>query len=260
MTERVPAGAENGRPVNGVRYDTVTRVVGVNVSPGTEGSLVATKKLVNATEADAPIVFTNAYAGDRVMVPITGVKVLEGRELQAGEFTFQLVSGEGENERVIAVTNNGQGIFAFPANALTYTVADLADVAPAADGTRTKEFFYVVRELVPDDKYALPGVTYDPARYLVKVTLTDNGQGVLSSVPTVTLEGAEGAVDSIVFSNAYAHRGTAEAVLQVGKVLTGRPINSNEFSFTQVDLATGGRCGYGHRACHGRRNAGVDLA
>ena len=82
------------------------------------------------------------------MVPIAGVKVLEGRELQAGEFTFQLVSGEGENERVIAVTNNGQGIFAFPANALTYTVADLADVAPAADGTRTKEFFYVVRELV----------------------------------------------------------------------------------------------------------------
>ena len=239
VTERVPAGAENGRPVNGVRYDTVTRVVGVNVSPGTEGSLVATKKLVNATEADAPIVFTNAYAGDRVMVPITGVKVLEGRELQAGEFTFQLVSGEGENERVIAVTNNGQGIFAFPANALTYTVADLADVAPAADGTRTKEFFYVVRELVPDDKYALPGVTYDPARYLVKVTLTDNGQGVLSAVPTVTLEGAEGAVDSMVFSNVYAHQGAAEAVLQVGKVLTGRPINSNEFSFTAVDLATG---------------------
>ena len=239
VTERVPAGAEKGRPVNGVRYDTVTRVVGVNVSPGTEGSLVATKKLVNATEADAPIVFTNAYAGDRVMVPITGVKVLEGRELQAGEFTFQLVSGEGENERVIAVTNNGQGIFAFPANALTYTVADLADVAPAADGTRTKEFFYVVRELVPDDKYALPGVTYDLARYLVKVTLTDNGQGVLSAVPTVTLEGAEGAVDSIVFSNVYAHQGTAETVLQVGKVLTGRPINSNEFSFTAVDLATG---------------------
>lgn len=239
VTERVPAGAENGRPVNGVRYDTVTRVVDVNVSPGTEGSLVATKKLVNATDADAPIVFTNAYAGDRVMVPIAGVKVLEGRELQAGEFTFQLVSGEGENERVIAVTNNGQGIFAFPANALTYTVADLADVAPAADGTRTKEFFYVVRELVPDDKYALPGVTYDPARYLVKVTLTDNGQGVLSAVPTVTLEGAEGAVDSMVFSNAYAYQGTAEAVLQVGKVLTGRPINSNEFSFTAVDLATG---------------------
>ena len=64
---------------------------------------------------------------------------------------------------------------------INFTFDNIRDVDPAADGTRTKEFRYIVTENVPADADKIAGITYDTREVALTVTLKDDGKGTLAA-------------------------------------------------------------------------------
>ena len=97
--------------VAGVTNDAETsRTVSFTVTDDGEGTLRVSRK----PDGDAAFTFTNTYSvtpvEKSVTDQITATKVLDGRDLKDGEFSFELVEGEGEDAKVVATgTNNAEG-------------------------------------------------------------------------------------------------------------------------------------------------------
>ena len=160
-----------GTTVDGVTYDGATFAVTTVVADDGKGGLTVTHKLADG-EA---IVFDNTYTAEPTSVVIGAAKVLEGKDLVDGQFTFKLTGADGTE---LEASNAADGTVTFPA------------IAFDEAGTYT----YTVSEV--DDDQA--NVTYDTATYKVTVTVVDDGKGNLDA----TVEGdGEGAA---VFRNVYA--------------------------------------------------------
>ncbi len=179
--------------LGGVTYDTNVYTVTVVVTDDTEAG-----KLVAKIQDSTPVVFKNTYSTEKATAQISGKKVLSGRDLTAGEFSF-VISGAGINE---TVTNDANGNFTF--SAIEYSTA----------GTYT----YTVSEV----KGSLAGIKYDETVYTVTVTVTDNGEGKLSAEVSTSAP--------IVFNNAYMVQSEV-AVISGTKNLIGRELIPGEFSF-----------------------------
>ena len=122
------------------------------------GMLEVTWSVKNAAgEAVDAITIHNTYAAASASVKLGGTKVLDGRELNEGEFTFVLTDQNGNELQ--KVTNSAQGGFCF--DTITYDAA----------GT----YEYTIAEAKGD----VAGVTYDEATFAVKVVVTDDGTGQL---------------------------------------------------------------------------------
>ena len=153
--------------------------------------------------------FTNAYTiEDTEKVKIYGEKKLTGRNMIAGEFTFELYEG---SVLIESVTNAADGSFAF--TEFTYT--------------EPQTHSYVVKEKIPSEKY---GVGYDTNTYTVVVEITDDGNGKLNRsvkvngstvTETAVIDGVEAAKVDTVFNNSYSATGT-ELKLSGTKTLDGR--------------------------------------
>ncbi|MBQ7139035.1 MAG: BspA family leucine-rich repeat surface protein, partial [Clostridia bacterium] len=119
-----------------------------------------------ASNETAEVIFTNKYTLTGV-ASIEAKKVLVGRDLTAGEFTFQLV---GENNNVVAeATNGADGRVLFPQ--MTYT----------EEGT----WKYVIVEAKPNEDKIDNTVEYSEQRIKVTVTATDEkGDGTLTTTVT----------------------------------------------------------------------------
>lgn len=93
--------------VAGVTNDAkLSREVSFTVTDDGKGNLSVSHK----PDGDVAFTFTNTYnvtpVETSVTDQITATKVLTGRELAAGEFSFELVEGEGEDAKVIATGTN----------------------------------------------------------------------------------------------------------------------------------------------------------
>lgn len=218
-----------GTLLPGVTYDTTTYNVTVVVTDNGQGALVA-----EVQKPESGFAFSNAYASDVSQSPtVYGTKVLTGRTLQAGEFSFALSGYRIEGS--LTASNAADGSFSFTLP--TLTMADLADVTADGSGVRTKTFNYALTEVVPAAEYQRPGVAYSDASYSIAVTLTDDGQGNLTTATAITDKNGE-SVDQIVFENAYAPNAGCEIQLDAIKTLTGRDLPEGAFSFA-VEDATG---------------------
>lgn len=159
---------------NGVTYDETTYDVTAKVTNGAGNKLVAKWDLGTAAGG---VTFKNAYEPDETAnVSLGATKVLNGRDLVAGEFTFELVDGQGNV--VATATNAADGSVFF--SSIEFTEA----------GTYT----YLIREVAG----SLANVTYDTATHTATVTVTDNGDGTLTA--TVLYDGS-GSLP--VFTNTY---------------------------------------------------------
>ena len=193
----------------GVTNDAnATRKVSYAVTDDGAGHL----SVVRNGEAGADFTFTNTYSvvptDSSVTDQITAIKRLTGRELAAGEFTFELL----ENGVVVASgTSDANG---------TVTLSPIRYEVP---GTHT----YTLREACPNALGLYKGVSYDTATYTVVTTVSDNGDGTLSA--THKLEGAE----SAGFTNKY-HAMPTQVSIGAIKVLEGRELKKDEFSFKLV--------------------------
>ena len=160
-----------GTTHNGVTFDGKSIAIHTKVVDNGEGSLVVEHAL--ATD-DANVAFVNTYAHSTTSVVLGATKVLSGKALADGQFTFALTAEDGT---VYQAKNDAAGSVAFPA--LTF----------AEPGT----YVYTISEV--NDKQA--NVTYDTATYQVVVNVVDDGQGNL--VATVAYD--DGAAPT--FKNSY---------------------------------------------------------
>lgn len=189
----------------------------------------ASGKVTGSIEADSEAMasITNTYTvKPKGSFTVSAKKKLEGRELKAGEFTFELVEAgaDGTAGKTIATaTNDGDGNVAFPSVAVT----------------SAGEHRYLMREKAGSET----GVSYDTGKHYVTVTATvatDNPAkldcsvmyedgGILNAAPT--------------FTNTYkAPEGsfTAKAV----KKLDGRKLTADDkFTFELLKVKADGSDG-----------------
>jgi pilin isopeptide linkage protein/LPXTG-motif cell wall-anchored protein len=132
-------------------------------------------------------------------------KLLDGRELKAGEFTFQLVDETGSV--ILTQTNDGNGQVAF--DAITYN--------------EPGEYHYTIREKAGDD----PTITYSDKELKVTVTVTEEDSQLIAKA---VYEGNQ------VFENDYTPK-AGSVVLNAEKVLIGRDLKAEEFDFELVNEA-----------------------
>lgn len=161
----------------------------------------------------ADFTFTNTYSvaptDSSVTDQVTTVKRLTGRDLAAGEFTFELLE---DGVTVASGTNDANG---------TVTLSPIRYEAP---GTHT----YTLREACPNALGLYKGVTYDSATYTVVTTVSDNGDGTLTATHKL-----EGTTESAGFTNKY-HAMPTQVSIGAIKVLEGRELKKDEFSFKLV--------------------------
>ena len=212
-----------GTTVDGIAYSKNVAEFTVTVKPDAKGKLEAS---VKKTSGEAE--FKNTYATNpvdsSVADQIAVTKTLTGRKLKAGEFSFELVEGDGEDAKVIeTVENDADGKVAF--SAIKYT--------------EVGQHIYTLREV----KGNAGGIAYDETVYTIVTTISDNGKGQL--VAAHELKDAKD-VKSIEFKNAYnltPEKSSVTDQVKATKVLTGRDLKAGEFSFELVEgddvVATG---------------------
>lgn len=194
----------------GVTNDAnATRKVSYTVTDDGTGHL----SVVHEGDDGAAFTFTNTYGvaptDSSVTDQVKTVKRLTGRDLAAGEFTFELL----EDDVVVANgTNDANG---------TVTLSPIRYEAP---GTHT----YMLREACPNALGLYKGVTYDDTTYTVVTAVSDNGDGTLTATHKL-----EGTTESAGFTNKY-HAMPTQVSIGAVKVLEGRELKKDEFSFKLV--------------------------
>lgn len=160
ITEQKPA-----TPESAITYDESVHTVTVTVTKDANGQLNADVQYDG--KKDIPT-FTNTYTPPTPPTPsekqITTSKILEGRDLQGGEFSFNLLD---ENGTVLQTKQNAaDGTVTF--DAIAYTEAMI--------GTHK----YTVKEVVPADQ---ANIQYDEGQVDVTVTVTkDEASNAIQAV------------------------------------------------------------------------------
>lgn len=183
----------------------------VTVTRDNAGNVTANVTNVQDYVKGTPLrTFTNTYTytppiipdPDPIFAAPVAKKILEGRALVAGEFSFELL----ENGKVVSTgTNDADGNVVF------------SDIEFTEAGTH----IYTMREIGAGTTAA--GVTYDTTTYQVTADVVeiDNELRV-----DFAIDGADGAV----FKNAYKAKGTT-VIIGATKTLEGRTLAAGEFTF-----------------------------
>ena len=194
---------------NGITYSTAEYTIVTKVTDNGDGTLGVEHKLQNAKEA----IFENAYnvtpKSFSVTDQITATKVLTGRALEKGEFSFELVEGEGKDAKVVATGKNA---------------ADGNITMSPIEYKEAGKHTYTLREV----KGSAGGVTYSDAKYTIETTITDNGDGTLKAEHVLNGD------KPVTFENTYSVTPTdAELDFGLSKVINGRDwTDADKFSFT----------------------------
>lgn len=194
--------------VAGVTNDAKpSREVSFTVTDDGKGNLSVSRK----PDGNAAFTFTNTYSATPVETSvtdqITANKVLTGRELAAGEFSFELVEGD----KVVAKGTNA---------------ADGTIVMDKITYDKPGKHTYTLREA--NGGTTSKGITYSDAEYTIETTITDNGDGTLKAEHV--LKDAKTAT----FKNTYSVTPTdADLDFDLSKAIDGREwTDGDEFGFT----------------------------
>ena len=201
--------------VAGVTNDgKLSRKVSFTVTDNGKGKLSVSRN----PDGDAAFTFTNVYNVTPIEKSVTdqivATKVLKGRDLKEGEFSFKLVEGEGKGAKVVATgTNAADGKITMSA------------VKYDKPGTHT----YTLREV--NGGTTSKGITYSNVKYTIETAITDNGDGTLKAEHV--LKDAKGDKPA-TFENTYSVTPTdADLDFGLSKAIDGREwTDGDEFSFT----------------------------
>ena len=207
-----------GTTENGITYSTAEYTIVTTVKDNNDGTLSVEHKLQNVDKATFENAYTVTPKSFSVTDQITATKVLTGRDLKEGEFSFELVEG---NDVVATGKNDARGKIKM--SPIEYTEAG--------------EHTYTLREVKGD---AGNGITYDGKTYTIETTITDKGDGTLEAKHVLKGDG------EAKFSNSYKPNPGEFSVtdqITATKSLTGRDLKEGEFSFELVEgdkvVATG---------------------
>lgn len=206
-------------PERGIYYDPEDIQVTVKVSRNQAGKLV-TEVTYQGKGANGQLekkdTFTNHYIPDKTSTKLAVTKKLIGRDLQNGEFEFELKDLQNNNKVLETVKNKADGKVEF--KEIEYTKA----------GT----YNYTITEKSGN----VAGVEYDPN--LISVTVKVEDQGGQLKVTKVTYSEANKEIENPTFINRYTP-GKTFARLEVNKILTGRQLQKDEFEFELKNDDTG---------------------
>ncbi|WP_368400609.1 Spy0128 family protein [Streptococcus anginosus] len=193
--------SEKAGDVPGVEYEP--NLISATVTVEDKGGKLEVTKITysKAGEETKDPTFINQYTPGRTFAKLQVNKVLTGRNLQNGEFEFELTGTEDHNHQV--KTNDANGKVEF--NRIEYTKAG--------------EYHYTIKE----KNNGLGGITYDTKEVKATVKITDDGKGKLHS--EIVYE-----KNDTTFNNTYTTQATS-ATFDVTKELTGRKLKAQEFEF-----------------------------
>lgn len=205
--------------LGGVEYDENSYTVTVEITDNENGTLTVTPSFSGNNDG---IVFNNTYSASG-SISFSGMKILTGRDLEEGEFTFELyeqsepiyedypdqirLADIEDGEPIRTATNDEDGSFSF--ESISFTQADV--------GTRV----YTIVEQTGD----LGGVEYDDTVYTFIIHIEDNGDGTLN----IYFDEESDDPEAIGFTNSYTATGSFD--LSGTKTLTGRDLTADEFTF-----------------------------
>lgn len=220
------------------------------VTDKTDGTLTA-----EVQTPEGGIAFENTYAtgGTDVNTDPTEAtayfnKKLTGRDwLSTDAFTFTITPKDGapapedaaaDGTKTVTVTSDSakaDALVPFGFGTIRFTDAHMEGATPNDDGTVSKTFTYDVTEVIPEDGAKIPGITYDGHTATLAITVTDNLQGELSATAVITTENG-------TFTNNYRSNLNYNAVggLRISKVLNGRDMQKDQFTFRLTPKATEG--------------------
>jgi len=242
-----------GTSSNGLTYDNTVYTVTVNVADNGNGTLTIDYSMTSDTSGSNYTVagFVNRYTTTDKEVDVVVTKQLTGRDLIAGEFTFNLYEAYMVNGKLIqgsqigqSVQNAANGTVAFDPFTVTKAIFDDLEIDDGVvDGTTYIHF--IVEEVVPTNPSDT--ITYVDYKLGLTYKLVDNGDGTvtvtLDSVVKIAADGTE--TDNgtnTVFVNSYAAKeGTLDFVAGT-KVITAPAgvtpqygLNSFKFSLYHAD-------------------------
>ena len=230
-----------GTATGGIVFDRHVHKVTVTVTDGHEGNLVAAVSYDNG-----PAKFENKYEQNAQFSGITVQKTLNGRDMAADEFSFSIhgvksdtVSAEDAEARLAdsdrsftnAARADGVACDMAKMNGVAFTQADIG-----------KTFAYEVREVVPSEADAKPGVSYDNSVHTLEITVGMSGDPDKHLTLTTKLDGKVVDSATVAFVNGYQATPTSydTATAGLNKVLEGRDwIDSDSFTFELKALDSG---------------------
>lgn len=187
------------------KYTVIATVTDKDADDNYTGELEVTWQINGA--ADKIVAFENTYTADPTSVSLGAGKLIKGRDLKAGEFSFLLSDADGKEIDTAKNEENGAVTF----KTITFDKA----------GT----YSYEIREVLPEDDDSKTdgiqssNVTYDENIYHVTVDVKDNTEkGCLEA--TVTYEDSDGAP---VFVNTYTEPADDGDDVGIFGVKTGDP-------------------------------------
>ena len=191
--------AEKAGTATGIQYDTKTITATVTVADNGKGVLEAT------VAYDGEKVFENTYTpAGATSVTLGAKKVLEGKDLEAGKYSFELKKEDGSV--VETVTNAADGTVTF--SPISY------------DESQVGTHKYTISEVVGSEA----GITYDKTVQEVEVTVEKVSATELKA--TASKEAKD-----LVFTNKYTPAGATSVTLGAKKVLEGKDLEAGKYSF-----------------------------
>jgi len=191
--------AEKAGTATGIQYDTKTITATVTVADNGKGVLEAT------VAYDDEKAFENTYTpAGATSVTLGAKKVLEGKDLEAGKYSFELKKEDGSV--VETVTNAADGSVTF--SPISY------------DESQVGTHKYTISEVAGSEA----GITYDKTVQEVEVTVEKVSATELKA--TASKEAKD-----LVFTNKYTPAGATSVTLGAKKVLEGKTLEAGKYSF-----------------------------
>lgn len=187
---------DTSNPLGGITYDESRYQLRIFVEDIGGRLSVQQASVENTAGEEADICFYNAYAPANAIFALTGRKTLEGRALEAGEFTFHLyeasyLTSYGFSKGPLLARTTNQTADTDAADAFAFRI----------EYPDTGTFYYIVTEKAGDEE----GMTYDSAEYGIEIVVEDDLNGQLQArVTQMVLIGQEDTqVQEIQFRNEY---------------------------------------------------------
>lgn len=238
----------DAKKMPGVTKDNHVAILTITVTDNQQGELSASASMTaeNGT-------FTNTYKSSLDYTVLSGLqitKVLKGRDMEAGQFTFTVTPEDKASADKLGLT---EGATEFTNTAKPAGETDTMDVLAGKNVTFTQEdagktFTYTVAEKAGDNK----AYTYDDTPRTVTIEVKDNKNATLTVITTVKKDskvvdtqsvttGGEGQKKAtVVFENTYnadptTLGGEGNVKINAKKSLTNRPMVAGEFTFNVED-------------------------
>ena len=202
---------ETATGINNMTYSDRVVKVDIEVTNGTNGKLIAEVTYDTDVNEDGELEFTNIYdPKDTELIIDFVTKELSGRDLVAGEFTFEVQNLDGTI--VLTGTNGVDGKVTFD---------------KTLEFDKVGVYSYNIIETSKDGK----GVTTDKNIHRIIVTVSDIDGELHADYVLVDMVG-----DDIVFRNTYVPTKVSYTI-SGNKTLIGRVLLNDEFTFVMTDEA-----------------------